>query len=212
MDKDMNRDPIDSDPAETERAMDEWLESALRQSGKSQPRAGLERRVLAGLQAERYRIASRRRRWWWVAAMAAATGAIALAVWPGPIDRTRTREAVVTVAGDDIGSRERPVAPLELRRAPGTPGGALARNARRRRPTRPTTRTPEAGDVARLERFPAPWPLSDQEKLLLRYVQQFPQQAALIARAQTDLQAREQREMAAPWPKDADQEALEQQQ
>jgi hypothetical protein len=35
--------------------------------------------------------------------------------------------------------------------------------------------------------FPSPAPLSEQERMLAGYVQQFPQQAVLMARAQTKL-------------------------
>jgi hypothetical protein len=61
-----------------------------------------------------------------------------------------------------------------------------------------------------LEQFPTPTPLSDQEKLLARYVQEFPQRAALIARAQTQLRKRDEFEMAAPWPKNTDSNGSEQ--
>lgn len=63
----------------------------------------------------------------------------------------------------------------------------------------------------KLEQFPSPIPLNEQEKMLARYVQEFPRKAALVARAQTDLRKRDEREMAAPWPKSAEATSSEQQ-
>jgi hypothetical protein len=53
--------------------------------------------------------------------------------------------------------------------------------------------------------------MNEQEKMLARYVQEFPQRAALVARAQTELQNRDQREMSAPWPKNAESTRSDQQ-
>jgi hypothetical protein len=53
--------------------------------------------------------------------------------------------------------------------------------------------------------------MNEQEKMLARYVQEFPQRAALVARAQTELQKRDEREMAAPWPKNAESTSSDQQ-
>jgi hypothetical protein len=48
--------------------------------------------------------------------------------------------------------------------------------------------------------FPSPLPLTDQEKMLALYVRNFPEKAALMARAQTELHRQDELEMAAPWP------------
>lgn len=208
MNKDMNMDPT-----EQERDLNQWLESALSQYGKGEPRAGLESRVLANLEAERSRIASRRR-WWWAAGTVtvAATAAIALAVWLGHGNRARNPDGVGTMARHDAGGGDRPAVSPEVHPAARQPVEQLAKKALRRPSTMRMARTPEVADAARLEQFPAPTPLSDQEKLLARYVQQFPQRAALMARAQTDLRERNELEMAAPWPKNTDRNGLQQQQ
>ncbi len=88
----------------------------------------------------------------------------------------------------------------EVHPAPRQPIEQGASQASRRPPAQRTVHAPEVAVVARLEQFPAPTPLSDQEKLLARYVQEFPHRAALIARAQTELQKSDEFEMAAPWP------------
>jgi hypothetical protein len=208
---------MNMDPIERKRDVDQWLEAALSQYGKAEPRTGLKSRVLASLQAERNRVASTRR-WWWGAALA-AVAAIVAAVWLGLGERARTPAGADSVAiRHDDGAGDHPTIDRPAIDRPAThpvprsSAEQLARRVWRRPPSQPTPYTPEVAYAARLERFPAPTPLSDQEKLLARYVQQFPQRAALIARAQTDLRERNELEMAAPWPKKADSNSLEQQQ
>jgi len=48
-----------------------------------------------------------------------------------------------------------------------------------------------AAATVRQEQFPSPEPLSPQEQMLARYVEQFPREAVLLARAQTELFQRE---------------------
>jgi hypothetical protein len=81
---------MNMDPIERERDVDQWLNATLGQYGKAEPRTGLECRVLANLQAERNRIASRRR-WWWAAGIAAASALIVVAIWVGKSGRERNR-------------------------------------------------------------------------------------------------------------------------
>jgi hypothetical protein len=47
------------------------------------------------------------------------------------------------------------------------------------------------------EQFPSPTPLSEQEKILQRYVAQYKDDAVLTARAQTELAKKEEKEVAA---------------
>ncbi len=54
----------------------------------------------------------------------------------------------------------------------------------------------------RQEQFPSPRPLSEQEIMLARFVEQFPREAAMIARAQTKLLAQEEEEMEREAPLD----------
>jgi hypothetical protein len=55
-----------------------------------------------------------------------------------------------------------------------------------KRPARHGARPPQAvlANGPRLDQFPSPRPLSDEEKLLVRYVRDFPQDAIMIAQAQ----------------------------
>jgi hypothetical protein len=194
--KDMNMDPTNH-----KNDVETWLESALGQYAKAEPRAGLETRILANLQAERRRLAERKRWWWASAGTMAAAAAIAFAVWLGHSSNTHTPNETKTMATHDVGretgSIVSPVVhPLTHRATKdGVVTGLCPVQARRGAIHQSAT--------PRLDQFPAPTPLSDQEKLLARYVEQFPQRAAQIARAQTDLRQQTELEMAAPWPSNA---------
>jgi hypothetical protein len=72
---------------------------------------------------------------------------------------------------------------------------------------------PEAvADAAypKLDKFPSPRPLSEQEKMLLEYVQQNPEEAAMIAQAQTAFARQQELERNAPQPGDANPQMREQ--
>jgi hypothetical protein len=192
---------MNMDPMNHNNNVEPWLESALGQYASAEPRAGLEGRILANLQAERRRMTQRKRWWWASAGTVAAAAAIALAVWLGHNDRAHAPGGGTMTARRDAGAEPRPmvspeVPPLTSPAQRATKDcvvtGLCPVHARR------------SHAAPRLDQFPAPAPLSDQEKLLARYVQQFPQRAALIARAQTELQQRTELEMAAPWPNNAD--------
>ncbi len=199
------------DPINHNSDVEPWLSSALIEYANAEPRAGLEDRILANLQAQRRRI-TQRQRWWWAEAGAVATAAvIALSVWLGQNNRAQTPGGPSIAARPSAGAEPRPLL------SPDVPsrGCAVTRlfpvQPRRRSSARHPAAEPRAVD-SKLDKFPAPAPLSDQEELLARYVEEFPQRAALIARAQTELQQRTELEMAAPWPINADLNHHEQQQ
>jgi hypothetical protein len=152
--------------------LDRVLDAALAKYTAVDPRAGLEERMLATLRAEQARVPERG--WWhWIAA-----GALA---------------AVVVVALAVAWRSGRPHAPVIANHAP-TPaptvqqsgtrtvsnGGALPRAHARRLPPRVVAANPK------LDQFPSPRPLSEQELLLVRYVHEFPEDAVLIAQAQAE--------------------------
>jgi hypothetical protein len=198
------------DPIDHKNNVETWLESALGQYSKAEPRAGLEGRILANLQAERRRLAERKRWWWASAGSLAAAAVIALVAWLGYSANTRNPNKASTTARVDAGSGTGPVVSPKIHTPTSAQDcvvtGLCPVQARRSGGPKHQSATP------RLDQFPAPTPLSDQEKLLARYVEQFPQRAALIARAQTDLRQQTELEMAAPWPSNADFNHQEQQQ
>jgi len=154
--------------------LDPALDAALRRYASVEPRPGLEDRVLASLRSQHVRAAEHA--WWrWglAAALAAVVVVLALA-WrpekPAPLAQTPVTHQT----------------PLE---APPPAAEATAYNgvphaSPRRRTERHATSTIEPAEAnPRLEIFPSPQPLSEQEQLLAAYVAQFPERAALVAEA-----------------------------
>jgi hypothetical protein len=187
------------DPMERERDVERWLDSALIQFGKAEPRAGLESRVFANLQAERNRLASRRR-WWWAVGAATALAAVVLAVWVGESARERNPGST---AGNSTRHREEVRRSMRPRPAPQAaapqvaaiqvtrPAREVAQRRPANRPIRPVAGTPK------LAQFPSPQPLSEQERILASYVAQYPETAALVAQARAEALQRDREEEAA---------------
>jgi len=170
-DGDMNRSQI-------EREMD----AALARYSTAEPRSGLEGRVLANLCAERERRVVVRR-WLWpaVAGFALATAIVVLAfVWsprsvaPGPVAQEKpnaadgTQKAPVTIEKNAVAGATR-VAP---------PAKRIFEV-----PVRYATVASEK--APKLDQFPSPQPLSEQERLLMRYANADPD-ALLFAQARAD--------------------------
>jgi len=184
---------MDSMGTDRER-VDQWLDDTLALYSKSEPRPGLEMRVLANLGAEKARLAVERR-WWWAAGLVAATSVcvVAAILWLGQTGRAARSSETLTAAHHESGG-------LALESLPPVTKHEVKKG--QRRPIhRSTLFLPAQRAVApRLEQFPAPLPLTEQEQLLARYVQDFPRKASLVALAQTELHKQDEREMGAPWP------------
>ena len=155
---------------------DDLLDGMLKRYGAVEPRAGLEGRVLAKLGGSQAK-ASARNRWRLGMALAALSLPLMIVV-AGTISH---RAAKVTPNGEPLSSKNIDtnqgnsfsLSPLETKSTRAEPQRASMRKA-----VNLATRSP------RLDQFPSPRPLSEQEKLLLHYVRECPQQAALVAQAQ----------------------------
>jgi len=168
-------------------ALDRELDAALAKFATAAPRAGLEERVLANLRAGQEHTVARR--WWrWLALDVTVALAIVIAISlvgkPGkPTPNFTARRSAITVQGDKrIGT---PVVTNDL----GTPMPAhLAGPVATNKPVRHGVRHLQAviANGPRLDQFPSPRPLSEQEQLLAHFVQEFPEEAAIIARAQAE--------------------------
>lgn len=185
------------------------LDGALARYAAVEPRVGLEQRVLANLRAEQQVHAARGWRQWRAFAALAVGGSIAM-VSASLLIKTKVFDPA-TASG--VGSREdvkkeswTAVAAQSDTGKPALESGRLQEHVQSNERTRdaaanhPATielRRPEtAGEVApKLERFPAPEPLSEQEKLLVRFVEDDPQQAALVAEARAEQLQHENEEM-----------------
>jgi hypothetical protein len=176
---------------------DRMLDAALAKYAAVEPRTGLEERVLANLRAEQARVPDHA--WWRWSAIAAVAAVIVVAVAlslrsdkpshpvvanhpPTPIQAPKKRgREIISIAH---GSGTRPARPSTTRKPamrPSPPEVAIAR-------------------APKLEQFPSPQPLSEQEKLLQNYVAGNPEQAVLLARARTEALRQDQLEEMNSFP------------
>jgi hypothetical protein len=162
----------------TNDALERDFDAALAKYANVEPRFGLEERLLANLRAERERAAVRV--WWrWPAAAAATVVVLILALFLSW--RTGHPQSGKTSAHNPSeGAKERPIAKV-AQKPHFASEGASARSANRpRHPAAVATSEP------RLEQFPSPRPLSEQEEILARYVATYPEHATLVAAARTE--------------------------
>jgi hypothetical protein len=163
------------------------LDAALAKYAKVEPRTGLEERILANLQAEREH-ATLRERWLWEVAAAFAMVVIVII---GLNWKTTTRSAA------PVAHRPPAVAPsVELP----SPQIASTRPRNSKSTARSGRRRSHSTAPAnpKLDQFPSPQPLSDQEKILASYVDAYPEHAVLLARARTEEFHRDQIEEKRP--------------
>jgi hypothetical protein len=161
------------------------LDAALKQYGDVEPRAGLEARVLANIRIEQERIGERRLNWMPTLAAIAVVGALGAIMFL--IRKPDVRPQVVAIhAAPGLIAKE------------GIAGGVKPPFADRpstsfsRRKPRPLARTIVLADGSpKLEQFPSPRPLSEQEEILARYVRERPEEARLVAHAQAELLQRD---------------------
>ena len=158
--------------------LDCLLDAALTKYSSVEPRAGLEDRVLANLRVEQPSLPARTWWRWGLAALAAiAVVAIALAFR----SEKHLKPHVVQQAP----------APARTPAAPETQIASHEATAPSMRPVRPRTigrrvAAARATPVPKLDQFPSPQPLSEEEKMLAGYIEQNPQHAALLAEARMD--------------------------
>ena len=156
---------------------DKWLDAALRQYGEAEPRPGLEKRVLANLDAQRARLAISP---WWRRPVAAA---VTIAVLAGGLLLLKRKPDVTAVRISNqppVTAGAEPERAIAFRVAPHT---AIKRRDR----PEPNRNIAHPSSEPRLEQFPAPTPLSEQEEMLARYVREHRQEAILVARARAEL-------------------------
>jgi hypothetical protein len=178
---------MNMDPIKEQCDVDQWLESALSQYGKAEPRTGLESRVLANLRDERGRVASRRR-WWWAAGTATATAAaIAMALWVGKSGNERN--AAGTMGASTTTQREEARAPVQAGPAPQV--AHSAREIKQHMPASRLVRDVVVATTPKLEQFPSRRNLSEAELLLVRRLSDQSDRGALLeataTRAEVDL-------------------------
>jgi hypothetical protein len=161
--------------------LDSVLDAALGKYAAVEPRAGLEERVLANLRAERTRVADRGWwRWGWAGALTTIVAVAVALAWKSG------KQSPPLVAKSTSVTMQSPVT-LGTHVA-SVDGDALRRQGHwlRNTTTHPLRALSAAVTIPRLDVFPSPQPLSEQEKIMASYVAGYPEQAALIARARMD--------------------------
>jgi hypothetical protein len=174
--------------------IDQLLDAALKEYAAAEPRPGLEGRILANLRTERDHTPTQVWRW----SMLLAVSTILLI---GTAVFFKKHHSNAPVATGNHGTA--PTAKKEPTAPKNEPRAFSASRTRRRGKSLWSS-------VPRLEQFTSPRPLSKQEELLVRYIEQFPREAVLMARAQTELLQQEMIERDAPPEKVVTQDSQEQ--
>jgi hypothetical protein len=176
---------------------DRVLDAALAKYTAAEPRAGLEERVLANLRAEEARVPDHA---WWRWSAVATVAVVIVVVLALSLKSDKASHPLVA---------NHPSTPTQAPREQGTEIVSNAHGSGTR-PSRPSTAPkpamqPSPPEVAiarapKLEQFPSPRPLSEQEKLLQNYVAQNAEQAVLLARARTEALRQDQLEEMNSFP------------
>jgi len=168
-----------------------WLDRALVEYGNAEPRPGLEARVLANLSAVRERITARQG-WFWALTLTATAAVIVLAVWMESNTglRTKVPTSVTTASEQQAESKQRPVETAKPDVFQQSRKIASPRADRNR-----TLHGVKAAAAPKLDRFPSSQPLSEQERLLLAYLNQTPNEEVMLtiakAKSNEDLRVKD---------------------
>jgi hypothetical protein len=169
-----NNEHTGNDPEKQESGdLDRSLDAALAKYASAEPRAGLEERILANLRAAD---AAAKHRSWWTWGFAALAAVILVA---GMIAWRSARPVHPPIATHPSTTQQAPARPEWANRERTAPQKKLAA----RRVTRHHPRQETVAANPKLEVFPSPLPLSEQERLLEIYVSNNPEHAALLAEA-----------------------------
>jgi len=176
---------------------DRVLDAALAKYTAAEPRAGLEERVLANLRGEQARIPDRV--WWrWTAVAAVAVVIVVVLALSLRSDKASRPIVVNHPSTPTEAPRERETEIVSNAHSSGT---RPARPSAARKPAvRPSPPEVAIARAPKLEQFPSPQPLSEQEKLLQNYVAQNAEQAVLLARARTEALRQDQLEEMTSFP------------
>jgi hypothetical protein len=156
--------------------LDRTLDAALAKYASVEPRAGLEERILANVRAAGIRAAQRTLWSWGFAVLAAVLSIAAVGVWQW------NKPTQTPIANQPSTVKQAPVAPdVAHREGNNAPPRSLPHRTARHHSQHETVAANPKLDV-----FPSPLPLSEQEKILASYVSQYPKHAALVAEARMD--------------------------
>lgn len=176
----MNRTPLDDE-----------LDAALAKYAAVEPRAGLEQRILANLKAQQR--PARTVAWWrWAGTLAVLVITI-LVVWRAEKHRS---EQVVRLPVNASQKSQPQIANMGASgKTRQFPARVVARRPRKRASPGVTQAVGKESAKPKLDQFPSPQPLSQEELVLARYAMEFPEEATLIAKAQDEYEREVQQEM-----------------
>jgi hypothetical protein len=184
--------------------LDSTLDAALAKYAAVEPRAGLEGRVLANLRAGGGRAAQR---WWWRWSVASAAVAITAVLIVATTLAWRSGKpsppALANHSSTMPHAAKHPTTPVVANGRENQVRGNRARPQQRVATRRTTAHRPQsivASAPPKLDRFPSPQPLSEQEKILASYVEKYPEEAVLLARARTEALRQDQLEEMKAFP------------
>lgn len=155
--------------------LDRALDAALAKYAAVEPRVGMEERVLASLQAQRARDSVRG--WWPRRAVFALAAVVVVSLFL--VFRSAHQQQVNLHRIPSPVTQQDPI-------RDGTEASVRPSPVRKRRAPAPRHLSAAAATGPRLEQFPSPQPLSEQEEILRSYVARYPEHAALIAEARTE--------------------------
>jgi hypothetical protein len=163
------------------------LDAALANYAAVEPRAGLDGRILANLRTESVRAPDRA---WWRWSMPAAIAAIVVVAAALAWRSSKPTSDVTSHPSPTTRGPQKPRTQVVSKRD-GVPPRAAHTAQRRRHRSNPSL---VVAAVPKLDQFPSPHPLSEQEKLLDGYVAQFHDQAVFVAQTQSEALLRDQEE------------------
>ena len=161
--------------------LDILLDAGLAKYVAGEPRGGLEDRIFANLRAEQQLPAVHP---WWKWGLAAIAVIVVVAVTLVFRSEKRSQPVSVKQTPDttkSISNRETKIANREGITTPKRPA-PRPMHAHPNAPVLEGTSTP----TPKLDQFPSPQPLTEEEKMLLGYIEHNPEHAALMAEARMD--------------------------
>lgn len=173
---------------ERDRRADEWLDAALARYSRAEPRAGLEQRILANLEArQRTRIP------WWGMAWAAAAAVLVISAGLLWMSRHRAQPAPAPAV-------QAQSAPPQAK-SPAAPRSPQASLSPRISPVRVRpARAAVSASQPRREVFPSPAPLTAQELAAIRLARRDPNVVQTIVQMQELERRRMERLLEEPAP------------
>ncbi len=166
------------------------LQSTLAKFAAVEPRMGLEERILTALRVEQKRAAQPLWLWWRRPVVAALAGVIVVSLSVTLLSGKRARSTAAHQPAPTQ-SNKHPV--TQVVNSNGSPIRADdAGQGKRLKPHLDINPPAVVAATPKLDEFPSPQPLSEQEIILTRYVTNYPEHAALIARARSEELRRDQ--------------------